>query len=110
MENPPVPRHVAQVVADQQAATILLADLFRALSDAAEQAAVYTAVASYDGEGSPELLGPLSVVVLLGAPFSQSRRVVYEGEWLLEDLTAHDPGELRKVYDRLRRAVEGGSP
>lgn len=105
VENPPVPAAVAEVYAEQQAATSLLARLFDALFEPEAEASVYTAVGGYDADGLPEMLAPF-VVVVCGPQAYDGRRVLYEGEWLLEYLVVEGPRELRDLHARLQRAVE----
>lgn len=107
VENPPVPASVGQVAAELKVATYLFAELFLALFDSDFAAEAYVVATGYDSDGDPELLAPFSVVVLSGAYGYQGRRVLYEGEWLLETLVVNDSDQLRDLHERLKATVEG---
>lgn len=111
--NPPVPAAVAHVYAQQQAATSLLGNLFRALFNPEASASVYTTV-GYDGDGEACLLAQFAIAILAGVPSFEQRRVLYEGEWLLEELVADSPAGLRELHGCLYSAFESfrtaGSP
>lgn len=105
VENPRIPAAIAQVDAEEQAAGLLFTRLFLALFRPEAGARAYAAPTAYDHDGLQELLAPYSVIVLAEAGRQATTKVIHEGEWLLEDLTAVTDIGLRDVYHRLVHAL-----
>lgn len=108
VENPLVPSRIAEVHAELESALTMIEHLFAALFDAGTQAKVYTAATDYDGEDHPNLLAPFSVVAVAGTAGYLGRRVLYEGECMIEEFSVRDCSELIELHERLRNSVVDG--
>lgn len=106
VDNPELPATIAEVEAEQQAASDLLGWLFAALLSSGVDLTVYTSATRYDPEGFADLLAPLAVAVLAGPSNYHGRKVLYEGQWPLKRLVAADEDQLRALHERLRSSVE----